>query len=35
MEIKIQQIVGENKRMSNLELEDQILEHWSGRVSYV
>lgn len=35
MEIKIQQIVGENTRMSNLELEDQILEHWSGRVSYV
>jgi hypothetical protein len=35
MEITIQQLKGENSRMSNLELEDLILEHWEGRKSYV
>jgi len=35
MEIIVQQIKGENSRMSNLDLEDLILKHWPGRVSYV
>jgi len=35
MEIIIQQIKGENARMDNLQLEDLILQHWPGRVSYV
>jgi len=35
MEITVQQIKGENPTMSNLQLEELILEHWPGRVSYV
>lgn len=35
METIVQQIKGENSRMSNLEVEDLILKHWPGRVSYV
>lgn len=35
MEIIVQQIKGENARMDNLQLEDLILQHWPGRVSYV
>lgn len=35
METIVQQIKGENPRMDNLRLEELILEHWPGRVSYV
>ena len=35
MEIIVQQITSKNLRMSNLQLEDLILEHWHGRISYV
>lgn len=35
METIVQQIKGENPRIDQLQLEDLILEHWPGRVSYV